>query len=318
MRAIFASLAIAGALSAAAQADEAWRSDIGDIHYMGEFGAVAVLINYDDPRGIQHFYVERLAGNYEERSGVFSGYWFLDTSQAPKTAGGACSQVQTGPDGLRSSHWGRFELEFDGPVWGEGFSMMMGNCEGMLRTQVRAEVGAEQGHEITERDRFYWPSDYQAGDRQLTGVYRLQTQFGGPNRCLEGNQASASQYSGAAFMDVCQNVTGQRWRFVPANDGYFRLQNEFRGEGECLESNERSSGYHGGAAFMDSCQNVSGQLWRVEPIAGGLVRLHSMWRGDDECLESMNPASQGHNVPAFMDSCQNVTGQFWRLVRIAD
>ncbi len=302
----------------AAQADEVWQSELGDLHYIGEMNGAAILINYDDPRGIQHFYVEGLAGNYDNREGVFSGYWLLDTSAAPKQPGGACEQLQTGPDGLRSMHWGRFQIAFDGPVWGQGFDMTMSNCDGLMDRNVRAEVGAAAPHIITERDRFYWGTSYQSGDTELPGVYRLQTQFGGPNRCLEGNARTAPAYGGASFMDRCQNVTGQRWRFVPSTNGYFRLQNEFRGEGECLESNAPSRPVQGGSTYMDSCQDVSGQLWRIVPETDGFVRLQSMWRGEGECLESLNPESPDHNAPAFMDSCQNVTGQRWRLVRIDD
>ncbi|MEO0769142.1 MAG: carbohydrate-binding protein, partial [Cyanobacteria bacterium J06649_4] len=41
------------------------------------------------------------------------------------------------------------------------------------------------------------------------GFYRLKTRFRGDNECLEGNNGSAG-----AFMDKCQNVSGQFWEVV--------------------------------------------------------------------------------------------------------
>ena len=45
------------------------------------------------------------------------------------------------------------------------------------------------------------------------GYFKLTTQFReSKNECLEGNQMKGSM-NGAAFMDKCQNVTGQLWKF---------------------------------------------------------------------------------------------------------
>ena len=44
------------------------------------------------------------------------------------------------------------------------------------------------------------------------GYYRLKTQFQGDGKCLEGNQAASTVKGGAAFMDSCQNVSGQLWK----------------------------------------------------------------------------------------------------------
>ena len=94
--------------------------------------------------------------------------------------------------------------------------------------------------------------------------YKLQTQFRGDGECFEGNETAGQAKNGTAFMDKCQNVSGQLWQFVPeGSTGYYRLKTQFRGDGECLEGNEAQSTVHGGAAFMDKCQNVSGQLWKL-------------------------------------------------------
>lgn len=43
--------------------------------------------------------------------------------------------------------------------------------------------------------------------------FKLTTQFReNKNECLEGNQVKGSM-NGAAFMDKCQDVSGQLWKF---------------------------------------------------------------------------------------------------------
>lgn len=50
-----------------------------------------------------------------------------------------------------------------------------------------------------------------------SGYFRKTTQFREGNReCLEGNQLGGGVLGGAAFMDSCQNVSGQAWRVLPA------------------------------------------------------------------------------------------------------
>ena len=100
--------------------------------------------------------------------------------------------------------------------------------------------------------------------------YKLTTMFlEKENKCLEGNRvARGSTLGGAAFMDNCQNVSGQLWKLVPAGNGYFRLKTQFlEKENKCLEGNRFApTSTLKGAAFMDNCQNVSGQLWKFKPI----------------------------------------------------
>ncbi len=98
-----------------------------------------------------------------------------------------------------------------------------------------------------------------------SGEFSLTTQFRkAEGECLEGNQINGA-LEGAAFMDSCQNVSGQLWRVIPAEGGYFRLTTQFREPfNECLEGN-RLGGDYGGAAFMATCQNVTGQLWSILP-----------------------------------------------------
>jgi hypothetical protein len=107
---------------------------------------------------------------------------------------------------------------------------------------------------------------FEAVPSNVDGFVKLRTLDRGPNECLEGNAPESGTMNGAAFMDDCQDVSGQLWRFTPTqHDGFYRLQTAWRGEGECLEANGRGSQVHGGAAFMDTCQDVTGQYWRVVP-----------------------------------------------------
>ena len=122
------------------------------------------------------------------------------------------------------------------------------------------KLHTNDGSALFKKDATFIPD--LAAITQLSGYYRLKTMFRGDGECLEGNQATSKVHGGNAFMDKCQNVSGQLWKFEPAGNGYYRMKTQFRGDGECLEGNQASSKVHDGAAFMDKCQNVSGQLWR--------------------------------------------------------
>ncbi len=145
---------------------------------------------------------------------------------------------------------------------------------------------------------------------EFSGWYRLKTQFRGDGECLEGNQRTSKVHGGAAFMDKCQNVSGQLWKIEDAGNGYYRLKTQFRGEGESLEGNNGKS-----PAFMDKQQNVSGQLWKIEDAGNGWYRLKTMFRGEGECLEGNQASSEYMGGAAFMDKCQNVSGQLWKFVK---
>lgn len=93
---------------------------------------------------------------------------------------------------------------------------------------------------------------------------RLRTNFGGPDICLESNQASSLEHEGAAFMDACDTVTSQHWHMVDQPNRRVRMQTVSGGTTLCLQSNQGTSdSAHAGAAFMAPCQDVPGQLWSV-------------------------------------------------------
>ena len=155
--------------------------------------------------------------------------------------------------------------------------------------------------------------------------YHLQSMFlEEQNKCLEGQGGAApgsgAVLDGSAFMNDCQNVTGQIWKIVPSDqDGYYRLQNMIGEENDlCLEGNQYPDGeVLGGAAFMDSCQGVVGQYWKfVESNAPGYYRLQTQFlESENKCLESNQYPNGGVlSGASFMDDCQDVIGQFWKLV----
>jgi outer membrane protein OmpA-like peptidoglycan-associated protein len=150
------------------------------------------------------------------------------------------------------------------------------------------------------------------------GYFKLQTMFQeADNKCFEGNRFAAdATLQGGAFMDNCQNASGQMWTAVPEGNGYFRLKTQFQGDNKCLEGNRFApDATLQGAAFMDDCQNVSGQLWKAVPEANGYFRLKTQFQGDNKCLEGNRFAPDATlKGAAFMDDCQNVSGQLWKAV----
>ena len=105
---------------------------------------------------------------------------------------------------------------------------------------------------------------------QSNGYYKMKTVFQGDGKCLEGNRfAATSTLRGAAFMDNCQNVSGQLWKIVDRGNGYFTLTTMFReSSGECLEGNRFApTSTLEGAAFMSTCRPFTGQLFKAEKFA---------------------------------------------------
>ncbi|HRJ41542.1 MAG TPA: FG-GAP-like repeat-containing protein [Caldilineaceae bacterium] len=158
------------------------------------------------------------------------------------------------------------------------------------------------------------------GSIDTSKYYRLQTKFlEAENKCLEGNRLDPnSVLSGAAFMDTCQDVTGQFWKFVDAGNGYYRLQTKFlEAENRCLEGNRLDpNSVLGGAAFMDTCKDVTGQLWKVADAGEGYHRMQTKFlEAENKCLEGnrLDPNSVLSGA-AFMDDCQDVLGQLWKFV----
>lgn len=168
-------------------------------------------------------------------------------------------------------------------------------------------------------------------EAQEAGWYKLKTEFQGDGKCLESNQITLPPssliagtmkgvvFKGASFMDHCQNVGGQAWRFVPEDSGgYYRLKSRLHDD-KCLEVDTLGpTAVLGGAAFMADCGDVPGQLWRPVPAgtSSGYYNLQSKAQ-DSKCLEGnqFEFGDENHQGPAFMNGCSaEVTDQHWKFV----
>ena len=146
-------------------------------------------------------------------------------------------------------------------------------------------------------------------------LYKLHTEFQGNEHCLEGNDPASEVKGGAAFLNLCAEVTGQYWSFE-ANGDYFLGRTEFQGPDMCLEGNEAGSEFKDGNAFMSECTGVTGQNWQFV-VDGDYVLMQTEFQGPDRCLEGNEVGSDFKSGAAFMDDCSGVTGQRWVLEEVS-
>jgi len=130
-------------LAAPALADEVWSSEFGDIIYereMDDFNAVfsvpaTALNNMAGMDERAQVTIYGLAGNVNDRYGIFEGYW---------TAPGEplCDTALLPPGGKASRSWGRIQLIFDRPTFPSGFTMLFGTCFWDPVMSIRGELYA--------------------------------------------------------------------------------------------------------------------------------------------------------------------------------
>ncbi|GJL65421.1 MAG: hypothetical protein NPIRA05_03920 [Nitrospirales bacterium] len=161
--------------------------------------------------------------------------------------------------------------------------------------------------------------------------YFLQSEIGVINgTCLEGNRNRIDAVvRGYSYLDNCQNVTGQLWKFVDQSAsglvGYYKITNQFlESEGKCLEAGSYDAISGGGrGAFMASCNDsalLSSQLWKLISTGEGF-KLQSLSHSPEvtnNCLQSNSPPSLTLDGGAFMEPCSSNAGQQWRLVQASD
>lgn len=157
-----------------------------------------------------------------------------------------------------------------------------------------------------------------------SGYYRLETDVGGTAGCLEGNRrADDSVLKGAAFVDDCQDVTGQLWKLVPREKtGYYHLQTLFlEDQNKCFEGNAMSPEAElDGASYLGDCGEATGQDWKFMDAGGGAYRLQTAFlEAENKCLEGNRlGATALLGGAAHMSDCREVPGQLWKLVPVAD
>ncbi|MEM7640626.1 MAG: hypothetical protein AAF269_16345 [Pseudomonadota bacterium] len=108
----------------AAQADEVWSTDIGDVIYETDLSNGMAVLSYPtdgEVRGLA--YVAGLAGEYTGRTG-YDGIWM-----EPASEDGLCDIEIAAPEtGEISNNWGRIEVIFVDPDFPGTFIAIRGNC----------------------------------------------------------------------------------------------------------------------------------------------------------------------------------------------
>ena len=149
--------------------------------------------------------------------------------------------------------------------------------------------------------------------------YRLKTQFEGASHCLESNDTDWSEWHGGnAFMDGCQEVSGQMWRFEPViseGEVWYRMKSAFQGDDKCLEGNHPDELYQGGASFMADCQPNPDQLWRLVE-AEGWFHLETQAQGAGTCLSGNYAEAPYKQGAAFMAECEPFTSQIFHVTTL--
>ena len=124
MKTLFAAAMVAS-LTAPALADEAWVSNAGTVIYLEDVGTTAVLQQFHPRYGELRVYVPGLGGNYDDRVGLFAGYWI---AVDPSRADWSCDVSVVMEDGHVSNVWGRVNIEFMTTGFPSGFDGFTGSC----------------------------------------------------------------------------------------------------------------------------------------------------------------------------------------------
>jgi len=122
---IIAATAIATSIFGAAQADEVWSTEIGDVIYEADLDNGMAVLSYpleeSDVRGLA--YLSGLAGEYTGRTG-YEGVWM-----EPATETSLCNVEIAAPEtGEISGNWGRIRLVFVDADFPGSWVALRGDC----------------------------------------------------------------------------------------------------------------------------------------------------------------------------------------------
>ena len=108
----------------AAQADEVWTTDIGDVVYETDLDNGMAVLSYPTDGAVRGLaYVTGLAGEYTGRT-AYDGIWM-----EPATEEGICDVEIAAPEtGEISNNWGRVEVIFVDPDFPGSFIALRGEC----------------------------------------------------------------------------------------------------------------------------------------------------------------------------------------------
>ena len=168
------------------------------------------------------------------------------------------------------------------------------NCEFATLARARIQALKKADAAVTQSSDPTMPRVF----LDVNHSYLLSTQSRGPSMQLQANTQKADLVEKSA----------EKWKLVPAGDGFYRLTTTFRSEAMCLDiwNSEKLE------AHLGSCANYSGQLWRISDAEGG-VRLSTQFRGEGFCLDVWSDNLQAHLAP-----CANYSGQLWLLTRVSE
>jgi hypothetical protein len=148
------------------------------------------------------------------------------------------------------------------------------------------------------------PTQLLAQTPETNFYYKLSTEFRGTSMPMD--VFNGGPQDNQVRLNSDQDVSGQFWNFVPANNvsGFYKLKTQFRGSGMCLDINPPTN-----RPELRGCGEFTGQLWQLKQD-GPWIKLSTQFRGPDVCLD-IDPAS---NQPELR-GCGAFTGQHWQLVR---
>jgi hypothetical protein len=106
-----------------AHADEVWTSNLGRVVYEDDVDGYAVLSMTTRDKGEVRIYIAGLGLNYDQRGGLFTGYWISETR-----GDNSCTTSITAADGRTSDHWGQVHIDFDTDGFPTGFNGLVGEC----------------------------------------------------------------------------------------------------------------------------------------------------------------------------------------------
>ena len=116
-------VALLAATAMTAQADEVWKTKIGEIFYEDDIADYAVLSYPAGARNGRAF-IKGLAGNYDNRTGVFEGYW----TEVPNDTDTQCDVSITDHHGDVTTNWGRLTVVFHTDAYPSGYTIIRGHC----------------------------------------------------------------------------------------------------------------------------------------------------------------------------------------------
>jgi hypothetical protein len=213
--------ALSALIGGLAAADEVWEGEDGSrIIYERDEASYAV---FRGPGNVL-YYFDGLAGNYSNRQGVFTGYWFVENGQSDNREQ-AC---RTGNDG--SLVYASAAIRFYSPSFPSGFELARGYCEG-----PRGADGYPQEFIMTFHH--YSPVTSVAGDEPEvdTGYNDNRPGMNQQYECIDRLRNFQSSFARVQDVESVYVEQSQNWRVTGTMISQFEYHRPF----ECFHANGR-------------------------------------------------------------------------------